>query len=507
MENLIDDAWLLILKYLNLNERAKLRLVSKKWKFFIDKFVIKKLVIFYNIPPTPGRLKLRNERFCLGDTVYVIKWDQFIRNEFVVKHLARSVEKLVVFSSEKKEICFYGLEFDRLLYLELHDVRINERSKFLESNKIETLYLYYRDHLDYFRKDLDDLEKMNKKFGFLKLLSRLKKLKHLNIRNKLTIEFFKNWCDILNRVEVLDVHIRDVKTLLYINNEYPNLKVLNAIVFESLDKFASYLSPLCLNALKRKMRKNLVVYLYSIPFEEANVNFICDYLNRSKSQIKLCNSELTYIIDDRCEQMMQEYKNEQCLLDRFYRNVNILVFNRPYFNETVYRKMFNVEYLNFNFKSNHVYGDLPKILEIFTNLKEVKLLFDPNQESGNEILQMLPFYCWNIFSITIKCLNPINFDFSPLLQLSNLKYIKLTLIEPFNHDLFVRIVHTLHYLTYFEINFNRPDGFQDGHCKVVQDEISMKLGEILHLKSLAFFVETQKTLDSDSIYYSLKKKV
>lgn len=505
MENLIDDVWLMIFKYLNLNDKARLRLVSKKWRQFIDKFAIKKLIIFYNIPPVPGRLKLRNERFGLSDCVYITKWEQFVQNEFVIQHLAKSIEKLVVFSSDKKELCFYELKFDRLFYLELHDVRINERSKFLEENNIETLYLYYRDHLDYFRKDLDDLEKMNKKFGFLKLLSRLKKLRHLNIRNKLTIEFFRNWCDILNKVEILDVHIRDVRTLLFINKEYPNLKVLNAIVFEGLDKFSSYLSPLCMNALKNKLRKDLTVYLYSIPFERENINFICDYLNRSKCQIRLCNSELTFIIEDRFETMINDFSREQDLLDKFYSNINILVINRPYFNELIYRKMINVEYLNLYFNNLYSYNNLPKILEIFNHLKEIKLLFDANQDNGNQIIQLLPIYCLNIFSITIKSSNPTHFDYTPILQLTNLKYIKLTLINPFDHDLLLQIAH-LPYLTFFEINFNRPIGFEDSHCKVVQDEISQKLSQIMEKKNLAFYVETQTTLDSDSIYYSMIRK-
>ena len=56
MENLIDDVWLLILRYINMNDRASMRLVNKKWRYFIDKIVIKKLIIFYTLPPKPGRI-------------------------------------------------------------------------------------------------------------------------------------------------------------------------------------------------------------------------------------------------------------------------------------------------------------------------------------------------------------------------------------------------------------------------------------------------------------------
>lgn len=182
MLNLIDDVLILILKYLNLNERTELRLVSKKWKFFIDKIPVKKLVIFCNLPCTPGRLKLKHERFCLGDTIMIKNWNKFISNDYVQRCFLKSVEKLVIQNSDKQKLHFYYQTFDKLIYLELHDVRIDEKSKFLESNKIETLFLYYRDNLDYFRRDLDDLDKMDKKFGFLKLLTRLKRLKHLNIR-------------------------------------------------------------------------------------------------------------------------------------------------------------------------------------------------------------------------------------------------------------------------------------------------------------------------------------
>ena len=439
--------------------------------------------------------------------MYIEDWNKFIRSEFVTKILLRSIEKLIVFSNEKRELYFHDLEFKNLFYLELHDIRINDRSKFLESNKIETLFLYYRDNLDYFRRDLDDLEKMNKKFGFLKLLSRLKKLKHLNIRNKLTVEFFKNWTQILNKIEQLDVHIRDIKTLLYINNEYPNLKILNVLVFESLDKFASFLSPLILDKLKGKLRKDLKIYLYNIPFERSNIPFICNYLNKSKNQIKLCNSELIYIIDDKCEAIMEEFKDDQHLLDQFYRNVNILVFQSPFFNEQIYRKMLKVEYLNFHFKNDHVYVNFYRYLEIFNNLKEVKLLFDVNQDNANELIALLPIYCWNIFSLRIKCSNQTSFDFSPLLKLKYLKYLKITLINPIDHQLFYELVENLNYLTFFEINFDRDMSYYtESKIRETQDKIRTHLDETLKRKKLAFYVETQDTIDTNTIFYILKKK-
>lgn len=508
MDGLIDDALFLVLGYLNLNERASMRLVSKKWKYIVDKIVVRKLAIFHNLPPKPGRLKIKNERFCLGDTVHVEKWDSFIRNAFVTANLLRSIEKMVVMSNEKRELNFYDLKFDRLSYLELHDVRISEQSAFLESNRIETLFLYYRDNLDYFRKENEDIAKMNKKFGFLKLLSRLKKLKHLNIRNKLTIEFFQNWTQILNKIEQLDVHIRDVKTLLYINNEYPNLKTLNVFVSESLDKFGLFLSDICLNGLKRKLRKDLQVSLYNIPFERENIGFMCDYLLKSKNQIKLCNSELTYIVDENCQALMDEYRDQQHLLERFYNNISILIFQVPYLNQAVYRKMVNIEYLNFHFKNYQTYDyeNIEKFLEIFTNLKELKLLFDVNQACGSEILQLLPIYCWTINSIIVKCASERNYDYTPLLQLANLKYVKLILVNCLDDHMLIQLVHQLDYLTHMEITFNRTAVHSERHICFTQDHIRQDLNEILVRKRLAFDIETQRTLDSDLIFYTLKKR-
>jgi len=508
MENLIDDVWLIILKYLNLNERAKLRLVSKKWKFFIDKFVIKKLVIFVNTPPTAGRLKLRNERFCLGDTVYVKNWESFIQNEFVIRQLTRSVEKMVIFNSDKKVLSFYDIELERLLYLELHDVKINEQSKFLENSKIESLFVYFRDHLDYFRKDQEDIEKTNRKFAFLKQMCKTNKLRHLNIRKKLTIEFFKDCRDALSGVQVLDVHIRDIKTLLYINNEFKSLKVLNTILFEGIDKFSSYLSPLCLNALKRKMRQDLTVYLYCIPFREDTINFICDYLIGLKNNIRLCNSEIIYTIDERSNQKMIEYKNYQSNLDRLYYNINLLIIQRPFFNEAAFRKMVNVTYLHFNLKYGHRYNKtlVAKVLEIFTNIKEFKLTFHATQENGNQIIQLLPQHCFNVFSIIIKSANHTKLNFTPLLQLNNLKVIKIYHCKPFDHDLIHELVKNLQYLTFFEISFDRPEDFDEEDCKLVEGEMSFKMKSILKEKNLGFHVETQKTLDSDTVYYSIKKR-
>lgn len=408
-------------------------------------------------------------------------------------------------SSERKDVNFYDLDFDKLTYLELHDVRINENSNFLKSNNIDTLFLYYRDGLDYFRRELEDLAKMNKKFGFLKLLTKLKKLKHLNIRNKLTVEFFQNWTQILSNIEILSVHIKDVKTMLYINNEFPNLKILDVYVFESLDKFCCYLSPICLNGLMRKLRKDLQVYLYNIPLKQENIDFICDFLVKSKNQIKLCNSELSYIVDENCEQMMEKHRENQHLLEQFYSNINLLFFQRPYFNSEMYRKMYNVEYLTFNFKKNHCYGDFYKYLETFNNLKELRLLFDFNQFNGNQILKYLPFYCSNVFSLTVRCSNQTNFDFSPLLKLTNLKYLKLTLIKPVEEFLFIQLIQNLNYLTFFEMNFDRTPAFSEYQIQTVQTNLRRQLDQVLIKKKLAFSIEVQQTLDSNLVFFTLKK--
>lgn len=506
MDGLIDDALFLILGYLNLNERALMRLVSRKWKALVDAHVVKKLAIFINLPPKPGRLKIKNERFCLGDTVHVEQWDRFVKNGFVISNLLRSVEKLVVMSNEKRELNFYDLKLDRLTYLELHDVRINEKSAFLESNRIETLFLYYRDNLDYFRKENEDIAKMNKKFGFLKLLSRLKKLKHLNIRNKLTIEFFQNWTQILSKIERLDAHIRDVKTLLYISSEYPNLKTLNVFVSESLDKFVLFCSEICLNGLKRKLRKDLHVALYNIPFERENIGFMCDFLLRSKTNVKLCNSELALVVDENCQALINEYADQQHLLERFYNNISILIIQLPYLNQTIYRKMVNVEYINIHFKNHQNWTNVERFLEIFTNLKELKLLFDVNQPNGNEILQLLPIYCWSINSIIVKCQCEHNYDYSPLLQLANLKYVKLILLNCLDDQMLIQLVYRLNYLTHMEITFNRTADWTEQKIAFTQDAIRQDLNEVLVRKRLAFDIETQRTLDSDLIFYTLKKR-
>lgn len=64
-EMLNDDCLLHMLKMLNLNERAQLRLINRRWKRLCDSISIKRLIIFEKQTAVAGELCVCvNYRFC-----------------------------------------------------------------------------------------------------------------------------------------------------------------------------------------------------------------------------------------------------------------------------------------------------------------------------------------------------------------------------------------------------------------------------------------------------------
>lgn len=213
-----------------------------------------------------------------------------------------------------------------------------------------------------------------------------------------------------------------------------------------------------------------------------------------------------YTVDETCQRLFRTSEKNLHLLDTFFKSINILSFQAPIFNDRIFRLMYNVEYLNFTFKKDKMFLNFDKYLHIFNSLKELKLNFEYDCKNGNEIIRQLPIYCWNIFSLKINNSNKCNFDFTPLLQLKSLKYLKLVFISALENLLFIKLIKESTYLTFFEMSYDKVEGALED--SFLQAEIQKYINEVLVERNLAFRVQSQgseTTRPRQVVYYTLSK--
>lgn len=453
MTVLKDDEWFLILKYSSLNDRTKFRRVCKKWSLMADKISVKKLIIFYNLSSSAGHLKLTGEKFSLGDTVQVTDWDQFIRNEFVQNNL-KSVEKLAIISTEVKKVNFHDLILNKLVHLELTNIRIDNESKLLESSKIESLYFMDGsvNYVDY------DREFMEKNLGFLKNLSR-SNLRQLSIKNILSLDFLKDFGEMFAKLQVLDIHVKDVTCICYINDEFENLRNLNAYVFDHLGTLDPFLTPQIFEILKISIRTDLKVSLFDMSLE-LDPKFMCDYLEYFRNQVEFDKSKFIYYINEYSSVLFKNSIQKFNPPNVLFKNIDELIFQVPIFNIKIFKQMVNVESIVFTFKKNRSSClKFEKYLKIFKNLKKLELIFEDiaeaNHADANKIIRLLPVYCSNVHTLKIKSLNNNNLKFKPLGIFKGLKFLALEIRDRISTKLYKKIIRNNKHLVLFEVLYVR----------------------------------------------------
>lgn len=137
-EILSEDYLLEIFKKLNLNERAKLRLVSKEFKRIVDLIKIRKLAFFHRVPIRDGRFRLVDDDWSLKDTVYVTDCKKFFKNKSILASMG-SIEKLTIFGAANGQLCEMNVKFNSLKHLEI-EYFDSKYSTIIKSPNLETVF-------------------------------------------------------------------------------------------------------------------------------------------------------------------------------------------------------------------------------------------------------------------------------------------------------------------------------------------------------------------------------
>lgn len=141
-ERLNDDVMFIIFRHFNVNERAQLRSVCKRWSALLGQMSAGKLVIFEYIAPFVGKLKLKEEHWSYGDTLETGSVERLFRNHYFLDQF-KGISTLVIYGNffvEKSKRCRLDLHFQNLVYLELHHCNYDNLDRF-QSPKITHLFL------------------------------------------------------------------------------------------------------------------------------------------------------------------------------------------------------------------------------------------------------------------------------------------------------------------------------------------------------------------------------
>ena len=331
MNPLVDDHYREIFKHLSLNDLMNCRLVSKRFKVLVDLVRIKKLAIFTGLAPRPGKFRLLDEHYGLSDCVHVLSLDSFFKSRTILKCLEK-LEKLVISTWDWTESNFFKVQFNELRSLEIFCCKIVHPTM-LASPKLEKIFYYhaYMNNYGNVQSWSRYLPSSVVRSGFDKMVS--KRLKHINFRSAVDKPFFE-YCaqrGLLDEMEVIEIQLFDLESLLYIAQRCPKLKKIDACVGRPSDEDKSVKEVFCdrftnqqlrRTAIKlKRMNQRLDVFLWSLPFNLTTCERVRQFYNKLNDAVQVrLSSLLLRIPTDRVYQLFREFDRDN-FLDKFWSSV------------------------------------------------------------------------------------------------------------------------------------------------------------------------------------------
>ena len=476
------DEFLIIFKMLNLNERANLRLVSKEFKSIVDAIKITKLIIYEKMLALPGQLKHINEPYGLQDTAEVYDLNKFFNNP-IIRGQMKSIEQLVVYGLEKGQDIGSKFEFKKLTYLELSKV-IFTRSDLLKSNEIQYLILddsYFKPMQEIYRK-INQINLRNEyeandspsvfMYQFMNLKS--KNIHYLKITHLLELKFL-NYCvenDLFSSLEEIDVVLTDFDSLIYLNDQCPTLKTVHIRIGLEFGDFIDRVNQVNLGELKSKLRKDLSVFLYGVPFNQTNAEAVIDFLKQFSLTMRVNESKMEYAIMRPTYDCIKRFERDHDLT-KFYAMIYLLHFDRQIVDNEFFKKFINLKALVINLTEKAKPNVLNNYLSTFANLEHV-MFMAPEIDTvySNETLDLLPKHCKRLNYLNVECRKEIDFKF--VLNLPRLKGLIIRSCFAFDESIYLQLLKRK-FLIMTDVCFVRSDDLSREKLKAFKDRVSERL--------------------------------
>lgn len=465
LDEIVDDCLLLIFKLVNLNDRASLRLVSRRFRAVCDHIPINKLIVFERMAVETGKLQYTNELYDYEDTASCFDLPKLFQNQALLKQMAH-LRVLAITGTRLPATQFDLTKFDELNYLSLNQV-LMDSPKILHSPKLKHLVIdqVYMKTVDELNERMAQLSVRGQSFkgetisihmfGFDHLRS--KHLKYLKLRGKGAPEFeFFDYCarnKLFDSLDELDVMIDDLRSILVAAEHCPNLNAINAITPHG-QFFNLTHSTDMRDFFARIQKSNLKVYFFGIEFNQRSISELSNFVEQFEFAVQVDNLECR-ISKPLLETIKKLAKNYD--LNRFYRMISQVSFRLPcgeFIEEAGFlRKLVNTETLYFDL-DDHPDDGLFKFIDCFPKLRCLRIgihgLRDYNM--SNKLLKEIPKRCPRILVFMLDCKDPkTNFDF--LFEFQQLSTIILNASFAFDQSTYVKLIRKLKGLFRLDVRY------------------------------------------------------
>ena len=529
----------LIFNELNLNERANLRLVSKRFKELCDSIEIRRLVIFENAGRSAGRLVYTGEEYALVDTIFVGDLQKLFDNQPILQQM-QSIETLVIHACyDSWETSEYELrgQFNELKHLELNNVNIVSPDIVAFSNKIECLQLTNvqlkpREFFDakmkdyvaklgqYFAKKdelcfVDDRGNSSPTFLFLsleKVISDNLKYFSTNLAfdmSRFLIDCIN--CGIFESLEQLDLVAYDLEYLGHLIKKSPLLRVIHLKFYKLSVLFKQIISQSDWAGIVSQFRENLSVYLYNLLWNEqtsANLFRFLSDLNQiempDNSDVLGINGEgeLNLIVNNAVyEHLSGRDEQHEDLVRRLLDVVDCLQTSIELVrkDEAFFKLFRNCVKINLDVSSPSI-----ECLDAFPNLVTMRLEFEMI-EYDEAILSPIEESCARVQNLVIILCNKVDtFDF--LFELRCLRSVNLLLLYPIDQVAVIQLISELKYLQMLNVCFVRPSRMVKAELSAFRKLVNRTFSEKFKAKGLQFAVEIYTRKESEQfVRYLLDK--
>ena len=254
MDTLNDDELLIIFKLLTLNERTKLRSVSKRFKSLLDSIKITKLIIYDQVQPIADQLTYTNEPYDLLDTVEVYDLYHFFNNATILKQMESIRILTIEFYLPARAIDLKTTVFTKLSYLKLRNVEFTNPS-ILKSTELEHLILESSFFNSMSSNRMPTI--FNNPFNHLNS-PKIKYLMLTPIDFKLLANYFMKRFDSIIEIDIM---VDDCGPLTILNGSFcSSLKTINCHISTSVDGFLR--EAVMIEQISQHLRDDLSVYLF-----------------------------------------------------------------------------------------------------------------------------------------------------------------------------------------------------------------------------------------------------
>ena len=503
MNVLNDDCLLLIFKELSLNERTNLRLVSKRFKRLLDTIAIKKLVVYIQNEPLPGKLAFTDEPYDLVDTVCVSDAGKFFASPIILRQLS-GVQTLVIFG----RISSFPIKatFRKLKHLEMNNIFL-ESPEIFWSPSLELLKLHDCDLME--RNPLNDFAFLSgsrpgegafRLLGFGEVQS--KAIKRMALYGLFESAFYiylhkSGLCASLQEINIIAV---DFDALIYLSKHCTTLRVID-ITIPKPKEIAKLASKERMQEIANGFPPALSVYLYGVLWNQktsANLQYFlqlfADYIYYIVPERKLVFNLFKYPTSD----LLKITDRAECDLTRFCQSVNVLDLIEPQdhygpllpnreMDKEVFGRFSNCQAVYFNPSTSFV--PFKKFTSIFSDLREIRLSSMFNQTYGNDQLDLIGERCPRLEKLTVDHWANKKANFSFLLKLARLTDLKLLLFRPIDSSVLLELLKIARFIEKVEVCFVRPKGHDKSELSAFKKLVNEKLGKRFKANKLAFCVQ------------------